>query len=86
MIAFEPEPLSRWSSAVKEGLLEAGVLPDNGYTVDHLEGTKIGASTFDKTGKRHTAADLLKYANPENIVVLLNATASRVLFKSSSGE
>ncbi|GLJ46008.1 hypothetical protein SUGI_0968970 [Cryptomeria japonica] len=86
MNAFKPDPLSLWSSATKDALLEAGVLPYNGYTLDHLEGTKIGGSTFDNNGKRHTAADLLKYANPDNIVVLLNATASRILFKSSSGK
>ncbi|XP_059064385.1 protein HOTHEAD-like [Cryptomeria japonica] len=83
--AFKPDHLSRWSTALKDALLEVGVLPYNGYTMDHVEGTKISASTFDNHGKRHTAADLLKYANPHNIVVLLNATASRILFSSSSG-
>ncbi|GLJ34666.1 hypothetical protein SUGI_0697300 [Cryptomeria japonica] len=83
--AFKPDHLSRWSTALKDALLEVGVLPYNGYTVDHVEGTKISASTFDNHGKRHTAADLLKCANPHNIVVLLNATASRILFSSSSG-
>ncbi|KAH9302553.1 hypothetical protein KI387_014136, partial [Taxus chinensis] len=83
--AFEPDRLSRWSSALKDALLEVGVVPDNGFTVDHVEGTKISASTFDNNGTRHTAADLLKHANPQNIVVLLNATASRILFNSTSG-
>ncbi|XP_057858709.1 protein HOTHEAD [Cryptomeria japonica] len=83
---FKPDKLFPWSSAFKDGLLEAGVLPYNGYSLDHLEGTKIGASIFDKNGKRHTAADLLQYANPENIVVLLNATASRILFNLASGK
>ena len=69
---------------LKNGLLEARVLPYNGYTLDHLDGTKISASTFDNNGKRHTAADLLRSANPHNIVVLLNATVSRILFKSHS--
>ncbi|XP_059075281.1 (R)-mandelonitrile lyase-like [Cryptomeria japonica] len=86
MNAFEPDHLSRFSSALKDALLEVGIRPDNGYTVDHVEGTKISASTFDNNGKRHTAADLLKNANPNNIVVLLNATASRILFNSSSGK
>ncbi|GLJ35808.1 hypothetical protein SUGI_0719000 [Cryptomeria japonica] len=82
--AFKPNKLFQWSSAVKDAQLEGGVLPYNGYTLDHLEGTKISASSFDNNGRRHTAADLLKYANPDNIVVLLNATASRLLFNSSS--
>ncbi|GLJ35392.1 hypothetical protein SUGI_0711810 [Cryptomeria japonica] len=85
-IAFKPEKLSTWNSAFKDGLLEAGVLPYNGYTLDHLEGTKTSAAIFDKDGKRHSAADLLQYANPENIVVLLNATASRILFSLASGK
>ncbi|XP_057828675.1 (R)-mandelonitrile lyase-like [Cryptomeria japonica] len=84
--AFKPNKLFRWSSAVRDAQLEAGVLPYNGYTLDHLEGTKISASTIDNDGRRHTAADLLQYANPDNIVVLLNATASRLLFNSSSGK
>ena len=66
------------NSAVKDAFSE--------YTVDHLEGTKISASTIDNNGRRHTAADLLQYANPDNIVVLLNATATRILFDSSSGK
>ncbi|XP_057828684.2 (R)-mandelonitrile lyase-like [Cryptomeria japonica] len=82
---FQPENLSRWNSAFKDALLEAGVLPYHGYTLDHLEGTKISASTIDSNGRRHTSADLLQYANPDNIVVLLNATATRILLDSSSG-
>ncbi|GLJ35384.1 hypothetical protein SUGI_0711640 [Cryptomeria japonica] len=84
--AFEQYKLFTWNSAIKDGLLEAEVLPYNGYTLENLEGTKIGGSIFDKNGKRHTAADLLQYANPENIVVLLNATASRIRFNLESGK
>jgi len=84
--AFKPHQLTPWSLAIRDGLLEAGVLPYNGYTLDHLDGTKIGASTFDNKGKRHTAADLLRSANPDNIVVLLNATVSRILFNSPAEE
>eukprot|EP01018_Ginkgo_biloba_P033133 Gb_39928 [translate_table: standard] len=79
-IAFRQDKLGPWQSAFKEALLDVGVIPYNGYTLDHIEGTKIGASIFDNNGKRHTAADLLKYANPQNIVVLLNATTKRILF------
>ncbi|GLJ35381.1 hypothetical protein SUGI_0711570 [Cryptomeria japonica] len=83
--AFKQHKLFTWNSAFKDALLEARVVPYNGYTLDHLQGTKISASTFDHNGKRHTAADLLKYANPDNIVVLLNATANRILFSFASG-
>ncbi|XP_057815941.1 (R)-mandelonitrile lyase-like [Cryptomeria japonica] len=84
--AFRPKKLSHWSSSFASALLEAGVLPFNGYTVNHVEGTKISASTYDNNNKRHTAADLLKQANPRNIVVLLNATVSRILFSTELGK
>ncbi|XP_059070866.1 protein HOTHEAD-like [Cryptomeria japonica] len=84
--AFQQYKLSTWNSATKDGLLQAGVLPYNGHTLDYLVGTKISGSIFDENGQRHTAADLLQYANPENIVVLLNATASRILFSLGSGK
>eukprot|EP01018_Ginkgo_biloba_P033128 Gb_37784 [translate_table: standard] len=72
--------LGPWQSAFKEALLDVGVTLYNGYTMDHVEGTKITASIFDNNRKRHTAADLLKHANADNIVVLLHATTSRILF------
>lgn len=80
-VVFEPE-LKQWQSAVRDGLLEAGVLPNNGFTYDHLIGTKISGSIFDKDGHRHTAADLLEYAHPSNITVHLHATVQRILFVS----
>ncbi|KAG2401530.1 Protein HOTHEAD Protein ADHESION OF CALYX EDGES Precursor [Vigna angularis] len=57
-VVFEP-PMLQWQSAVRDGLLEVGVLPYNEFTYDHLNGTKIGGTIFDKKGNRHTAADLL---------------------------
>uniref|UniRef100_A0A804IWW9 Glucose-methanol-choline oxidoreductase N-terminal domain-containing protein n=1 Tax=Musa acuminata subsp. malaccensis TaxID=214687 RepID=A0A804IWW9_MUSAM len=79
-VASEPQ-LIQWTSALKEGLLHAGVTPYNGFTYDHLYGTKIGGTTFDRHGHRHTAADLLKYADPNRLTVLLRATAQRILFR-----
>ncbi|KAJ0906458.1 putative glucose-methanol-choline oxidoreductase, FAD/NAD(P)-binding domain superfamily [Helianthus annuus] len=79
-VAFEPKVLA-WQEAVKDGLLEAGVLPNNGFTYEHIYGTKVGGSIFDQSGKRHTAADLLEYADPSNITVHLNATVHQILFK-----
>ncbi|KAK2458152.1 protein HOTHEAD [Trifolium repens] len=79
-VAFEP-PMMQWQSAVRDGLLEAGVLPYNGFTFDHLYGTKVGGSIFDKEGHRHTAADLLEYADPRRISVYLHATVQKILFK-----
>ncbi|RWW60684.1 hypothetical protein BHE74_00032340, partial [Ensete ventricosum] len=79
-VASEPQ-LIPWTSALKEGLLHAGVTPYNGFTYDHLYGTKIGGTTVDRHGHRHTAADLLKYADPNRLTVLLRATAQRILFR-----
>ncbi|KAL8260795.1 hypothetical protein R6Q59_024844 [Mikania micrantha] len=36
---FEP-----WQRAVHGGLLEIGISPDNGFTYDHLYGTKVGGT------------------------------------------
>ncbi|XP_031477483.1 protein HOTHEAD [Nymphaea colorata] len=81
IVAFEP-PMLQWQSAVRDALLEVGVLPYNGFTFDHLYGTKVGGTIFDKDGRRHTAANLLEYANPSGLTVLLHATVSRILFRT----
>ncbi|XVF43131.1 hypothetical protein PTKIN_Ptkin02bG0015800 [Pterospermum kingtungense] len=84
-IVSTPE-LTPWQTVVEFGLLEAGILPYNGYSLEHIEGTKIGGSIFDIWGIRHTSADLLRAANPENIVVLLNATVKNIIFHSNGNE
>ncbi|KAG6654277.1 hypothetical protein I3843_05G123400 [Carya illinoinensis] len=78
-IVFKPE-LTMWQIVAEFGLLEAGILPYNGFSLEHIEGTKVGATVFDEFGTRHTSADLLKAGNPENITVLLNATVKNVIF------
>lgn len=78
-VVFQPSVI-RWQSAVKDGLLEAGFGPYNGFTFDHLLGTKVGGTIFDATGHRHTAADLLENAIPSSITVYLHATACQILF------
>ncbi|XP_007046070.2 PREDICTED: protein HOTHEAD [Theobroma cacao] len=78
-IVSTPE-LTPWQTVVEFALLEAGILPYNGFSLEHIEGTKIGGSIFDIWGTRHTSADLLKAANPKNIVVLLNATVKSIIF------
>ncbi|XWS37750.1 hypothetical protein CRYUN_Cryun19dG0072000 [Craigia yunnanensis] len=72
-------PVLQWQSAVRDGLLEAGVLPFNGFTYDHILGTKIGATIFDMDGHRHSAADLLEYADPKKIKVYLHATVPKIM-------
>ncbi|XP_047941383.1 protein HOTHEAD-like [Salvia hispanica] len=84
-VAFRPR-VRPWQGAVREGLLEAGVLPDNGYTYEHVDGTKTGGSTFDQNGIRHTAADLLEHAHPNNITVYFHATVHQILFTTSPGQ
>ncbi|KAE8719788.1 50S ribosomal protein L18 [Hibiscus syriacus] len=81
-IVSKPE-LTPWQTVVEFGLVEAGFLPYNGYSLEHVEGTKIGGSIFDVWGIRHTSADLLKAANPKNVVVLLNMTVKNIVFKSN---
>ncbi|KDO63589.1 hypothetical protein CISIN_1g0081632mg, partial [Citrus sinensis] len=73
--------MRQWQSAVRDGLVEVGVLPYNGFTYDHMYGTKIGGTIFDQNGQRHTAADLLEYANPSGLTLLLHASVHKVLFR-----
>ncbi|CAF2108549.1 BnaCnng33370D [Brassica napus] len=80
-VAFQP-PMGRWQTAVRDGLLEVGIVPNNGFTYDHINGTKFGGTIFDHNGDRHTAADLLEYADPKSITVLLHATVHRILFRT----
>lgn len=84
-IVFKPE-LTLWQTAAEFGFLEAGILPYNGFSFEHIEGTKVGATVFDEWGIRHTSADLLKAGNPENITVLLNATVENVIFYNGKQE
>ncbi|KAL6127789.1 hypothetical protein ACLB2K_071151 [Fragaria x ananassa] len=84
VVAFQP-PMLEWETALRDGLLEVGVLPNNGYTFNHSYGTKVGGTIFDREGHRHTAADLLDYANPSSITVYLHAIVNKVLFRRIPG-
>ncbi|KAF5751283.1 hypothetical protein HS088_TW02G00296 [Tripterygium wilfordii] len=75
--------LMPWQKALRGGLLDVGVSPYNGYTYDHIYGTKVGGTIFDRFGRRHTAAELLASANPKKITVLVYATVQKVLFDTS---
>lgn len=79
VVAFQPE-LGPWQAALQRGLLEAGIAPDNGFTFDHLDGTKVGGSIFDAEGRRHTAADLLRYSRADGLDLLLRARVAKILF------
>ncbi|KAJ8437955.1 hypothetical protein Cgig2_033688 [Carnegiea gigantea] len=79
-VAFKP-PMLEFQSAFRDGLVEVGIKPYNGFTYDHMYGTKIGGTIFDANGKRHTAADLLEYAIPNRTTVYLFATVHKILFR-----
>ena len=79
-LVFRPA-VPQWQRALRQGLLQAGVTPDNGYTLEHVQGTKIGGTIFDRRGRRHTAADFLRRAHPRRLTVFLHATVSRILFR-----
>uniref|UniRef100_A0A7N0UYB5 Glucose-methanol-choline oxidoreductase N-terminal domain-containing protein n=1 Tax=Kalanchoe fedtschenkoi TaxID=63787 RepID=A0A7N0UYB5_KALFE len=78
-IVFKPTD-SEWQAAIKDGLLDAGVSPYNGFTYDHIYGTKFGGTIFDRFGRRHTSAELLASADSKNIDVLIHATTQKILF------
>ncbi|XP_024983632.1 protein HOTHEAD-like [Cynara cardunculus var. scolymus] len=82
VMVFKPV-MGRWQSAMRGALIEAGVTPDNGFSYDHIIGTKVTGTIFDQNGTRHTAADLLRYANPKGLSLLLHATVHKILFKTN---
>lgn len=83
-IVHKPK-LAEWQVAVKDGLLQAGISPYNGYTYDHLPGTKVGGTIFNERGFRSTAADILPSGNPKNLHILLHATVQKIIFDRRQG-
>lgn len=75
--------LPPWQRAIKDSLVEVGISPFNGFTYDHVYGTKIGGTIFDRFGRRHTAAELLASANNENLHVLVYATVQKIEFDTT---
>nr|XP_043629675.1 (R)-mandelonitrile lyase-like [Erigeron canadensis] len=82
-VVWVPERINSWQTSTLDALLESGVGPANGFTVDHLQGTKVSGSTFDGSGRRHGAVELLNRANPENLRVVVHATVDRIMFSTS---
>ncbi|XP_048319977.1 protein HOTHEAD [Ziziphus jujuba] len=81
-IVHRPNP-APWQTAFRDSLLDVGVSPFNGFTYDHIYGTKVGGTIFDRFGRRHTAAELLASGNPQKLTVLLHATVQKVVFDTS---
>ncbi|KAK2658670.1 hypothetical protein Ddye_005203 [Dipteronia dyeriana] len=59
------------------------ILPNNGFSLEHLKGTKLGGTVFDELGKRHTAVDLLKAGILNNTLVLLNTTVNKIIIHTN---
>ncbi|XP_060672357.1 (R)-mandelonitrile lyase 1-like [Ziziphus jujuba] len=76
--------LSTFQSILRKGLLQAGVGPDNGFTLQHLVGTKTSGSTFDDQGRRHGAVELLNKGVLNNLRVAVEAYVERIIFSSSN--
>ncbi|KAK6917379.1 LOW QUALITY PROTEIN: hypothetical protein RJ641_018130 [Dillenia turbinata] len=83
-VAVQSMPLCFVPISRTDNLLFAGVAPFNGFSLEHKLGTKIGGTTFDTYGRRHSAADLLNYAKASNIKVVLHGTVERILVSSAS--
>ncbi|KAF9617485.1 hypothetical protein IFM89_036644 [Coptis chinensis] len=75
--------IAPWQEAVRRGVLEVGVVPDNGNSYEHKYGTKVGGTIFDEDGTRHTAAELLASANPNNLHVYIHANVEKIIFNST---
>ena len=83
-IVSRPKSLAVWQSAVREALVEAGVRPDNGFSLDHKIGTKYTGSTLDELGRRHGAVELLNRGNFKNLRVAVHATVERIIFSTKA--
>lgn len=78
-IVYRPD-FPSWQRAFRDSLLEAGIAPFNGFTYDHVYGTKVGGTIFDRSGRRHTAAELLASADAKKLTVLVYATVQKIFF------
>ncbi|MFS7955054.1 putative (R)-mandelonitrile lyase [Helianthus anomalus] len=82
LIVFQPE-LQLWLLAFHDSLLQSGVRPFNGYTLQPSYDTKIDGSTFNSCGHRFSAVDLLNEAIESSIKVAVYATVEQILFSGS---
>ncbi|GJZ81762.1 (R)-mandelonitrile lyase-like protein [Tanacetum coccineum] len=78
-----PERLNTWQTSTLYALLEAGLIPSNGFSVEHLLGTKVSGSTFDNSGRKHGAVELLNKGHPDNLRIVVHATVDRITFSRS---
>ncbi|GJV37425.1 putative reverse transcriptase domain-containing protein [Tanacetum coccineum] len=62
---------------------EAGLIPSNGFSVEHLLGTKVSGSMFDNSGRRHGTVELQNKGHPDNLRIVVHATVDRITFSRS---
>ncbi|XP_004510377.1 protein HOTHEAD-like [Cicer arietinum] len=74
---------SAFQRAVRDSLIDSGVSPYNGFTYDHIYGTKVGGTIFDRFGRRHSAAELLASGNTDKLTVLVHATVQNIVFDTT---
>lgn len=75
-----PGPLGFWQSAAREAFLEAGIVPDNGFSLDYMLGTQTAGTFDDRFGKRRRADQLLNKGDFRNLRVGVEANAMRIIF------
>ncbi|KAF9626207.1 hypothetical protein IFM89_031334, partial [Coptis chinensis] len=83
-VIFEPKELTKEQSYAKDIFVGAGILPFNGYSLEHVEGTKITGTLFDENEIRHCSAHLLEAGDPKRLTVLLNATVKNIIFSQGT--
>lgn len=74
----------QWQFRSGDGLFEAGVNPNNGFSLDHKPGVRLTGSTFDNNGTRHAADELLNKGNANNLRVEVHATVQKIIFSNST--
>ncbi|KAI5348817.1 hypothetical protein L3X38_001704 [Prunus dulcis] len=82
-IVFKPD-FQFWQNRTGTAFLEVGILPDNGFSLDHIEGTRLTGSTFDNNGTRHASDELLNKGDPNNLKVAVHAAVEKIIFSSNS--
>ncbi|CAL8078423.1 unnamed protein product [Prunus armeniaca] len=82
-IVFKPD-FQFWQNLTRTAFLEIGILPDNGFSLDHIEGTRLTGSTFDNNGTRHASDELLNKGDPNNLRVAVHAAVEKIIFSSNS--
>ncbi|CAN6695964.1 unnamed protein product [Malus baccata var. baccata] len=85
-VIFRPN-VTHWQSVVKDAMLEAGVRPDNGLTLDHILGSKVTGTLLDNRGKRHGAVEHLNKGHPKNLSCnsCHSLSAKGIIYSDSNG-